>query len=171
MNTTIKPSLGSWIALMSLTLAGCSMNDTSISLNERVLYQPDPIAQISNVIDRKLAECINASLEKNNMSSLADVQHLDCSNQQIVRLEGIEQLKNLKTLNLSNNFIDNTQPLASNLKLEEVYLRDNRLRRVDELLELPKLFAIKLNGNQELACGSIPRNDQFLQIEAPRHCR
>jgi len=156
--------------ITTLTVSGCSLNDTSISLNDRVVYQPDGIAKIDHVADRKLANCINSTLEKNNMSSLADLEHLNCSHQQIVSLTGIDQLTKLKTVNLSNNFIDDVSPLSTNKKLEEIYLRDNRLRRIDEVFDLPKLFAVKLAGNHNLACSSLPTNNSYLQIERPKHC-
>lgn len=75
--------------------------------------------------------------------------YLNLDRNELVSVEGVEKLVNLKWLRLNENRLS-TLPDLSNLKsLRRIYLRDNRFTAVPETLQaLPALTDIELSGNK-----------------------
>ncbi len=120
-----------------------------------------------NLKDENLRKCVQQAVEKNRWQSTQDVTALECHNQNIASLEGIEQFNNLEKLSLYNNnltsvpaftlpklvFLNvakNKLPLLS-LKdypaLESFLAFGNQLSKL-ELANLPALKSFKANNNQ-----------------------
>ena len=69
------------------------------------------------------------------------------SNWSINNIEVISTLKALTTLNLSNNTINNTDPLASLSNLKRVYLNNNIINTFPDIKQYPKLEVLYLSNN------------------------
>jgi Leucine-rich repeat (LRR) protein len=85
-------------------------------------------------------------------TELLRISRLDASKKHIVRLDGIEHLRQLVVLNLSDNRIEDATPLQTLRKLRELDLRKNGIRslaaiRFDALAGLP-LRSLYLGHNQ-----------------------
>jgi len=85
--------------------------------------------------DRGLAEAIKTYLKKTNIDEpvtdkeLSNIKKLTATNMGIVDLSGVQLLRNLVTLDLSNNSIRNTQPLLTLPKLKEAKLLNQSLQQ------------------------------------------
>lgn len=65
----------------------------------------------------------------------------------IFSLKGIEYASNLKTLNLSNNFIEDLSPLESLTQVEDLNLTNNKIKDTSSLGKLKKLKQLSLRKN------------------------
>lgn len=87
-------------------------------------------------------------------SILERMVELDASGRGIERLEGIEQLPNLRSLDLQGNHVEDVSPLNELQRLQTLDLRDNGI--VDpadiglgSLASMPELSVLDLSGNRE----------------------
>jgi hypothetical protein len=71
------------------------------------------------------------------LNDFADsIEELDLSNNQIMKIEGLENLKNLKKLNLKNNYIKDIEGIEELKKLEKLDLSGNmEIREIPEFLD------------------------------------
>jgi Leucine-rich repeat (LRR) protein len=70
------------------------------------------------------------------------------SNNLIEKIEGLDNLFNLKKLELSNNKISNLEGLDSLLELQELYLDNNNIERLEGLDYLKKLIILHVGRNK-----------------------
>jgi hypothetical protein len=80
--------------------------------------------------DSTLKSCVAAALEASGNGHLGAIGHLACPGAGIGSLAGLEWLRNLRSLDLSNNEID----------------------AFGEVLALPRLRSVDLRGNRDLLC-------------------
>lgn len=117
--------------------------------------------------DDNLRKCVQETADKNHWQTPQDVTALECHNQGIASVEGIEQLSNLEKLSLYNNNISDFPAFKLNHltflniaknKLPNLSLKDypalenflafgNQLHTL-ELNNLPTLKTFKANNNQ-----------------------
>lgn len=117
--------------------------------------------------DENLRKCIQLTAEKNHWQTAQEIVALECHNQNIVSVNGIEQLANLEKLSLYNNNIVELPALklpklnflnVAKNKLTQLSLKDyptlesflafgNQLHTL-ELNNLPNLKTFKANNNQ-----------------------
>jgi len=102
----------------------------------------------ANVSDGGLLTCLdNATV---NMASAGELRSLDCSNNNVGSLVGIEAFVELTYLNLNNkNFVD-IGPLASLTKLEELWLEwgQSDITDLSPLANLLSLQKLAIRGSQ-----------------------
>lgn len=65
----------------------------------------------------------------------------------IFSLQGLEHATNLKSLNLSNNFIEDLKPLEKLTELEDLNLTNNKIKNPESLGKLTKLRQLVLRKN------------------------
>ena len=65
----------------------------------------------------------------------------------IFSLQGLEHATNLKSLNLSNNFIEDLKPLEKLTELEDLNLTNNKIKNPESLGKLTKLRQLVLHKN------------------------
>ncbi|AME09063.1 MULTISPECIES: leucine-rich repeat domain-containing protein [Gemella] len=65
----------------------------------------------------------------------------------IFSLKGLEYATNLKTLNLSNNFIEDLSPLENLKEIEDLNLTNNKIKDTKSLAQLKKLKQLSLRKN------------------------
>ena len=93
-------SLPRLIPLLCL-LTACA--DYRFSVNERVVYNPDPLFRAYEIPDPQLRACVAGYIEREKISSAAELRELECPNAGIVRLQGLQVFVNLGYLDLSGN--------------------------------------------------------------------
>ncbi|MFA6457299.1 MAG: leucine-rich repeat domain-containing protein [Bacteroidota bacterium] len=78
---------------------------------------------------------------------LEELDSLDLSGYEINDLDGLSHCKNLMTLDLSNNFVDDIADISSLLHLRELYLTSNRIGYIDALSFCLQLKVVDLSYN------------------------
>lgn len=107
--------------------------------------------------DPQLRLCINQQAEQQHWQSAGDITALECHNQNITTLAGIEQLSNLHSLSLYNNAIHSLGRLQLP-KLTLLNLAKNKLTELT-LGDLPELQTLYVFNNQlqQLTLKSLPK--------------
>ena len=116
--------------------------------------------------DENLQTCVQKLAQQKQWLTLAAVTEIECHNQHILTVEGIEiftqlqklslfnneiaavtalHLPNLRHLNLAKNKIESLQ-LGDTPALEELYVFNNKLKKLTLLMQ-PKLKQLKANEN------------------------
>lgn len=147
--------------LRSLIFVRCLFGLVAFSLSNLVR------AEIPQVKDPKLAQCIAQAATKYNWTKAEEVTSLVCHNKKISTLDGIEYFSSLEKLSLHKNAVEAVElPRLPNLrmlnlgrnrldelkveglpKLEQLYVFGNNLTRL-ELIDLPALILLKGNNNK-----------------------
>lgn len=129
-----------------------------------------PVAELS-FADPVLRECVLAEAARNGWTVSGDVRSLRCNNPdtpRVAALSGIGNLINLSNVDLAQNALDDTTPLASLTRLEtldlgynEISVPDlrgaslkslkldhNRLTTLDWVRDLPQLVSLSVGHNE-----------------------
>ena len=140
-----------------------------MKLNERVVYTPDPLFTNYLVPDPALHECLSATIEANKITSIGQLQELNCSFAGSASLDGLATFTALVRLKLSANAIVNLVELEKLTELRELQLDDNRVVDPVPLKRLSHLRDLDLSGNPALQCptGAFPEQ---LTVRLPEHC-
>src|SRR5690554_4069679 len=138
--------------LASVIITGCgggSSANNSAQQDSPVLSDELPVAityekiNFSAITDENLANCI-----KENEITHTGVQVLVCADKDIQSLDGIEQLSNLRVVDLNQNKIRNIQPLAKLGRLVSLDISSNDLKSLNGLDELSELYWLNVSNNQ-----------------------
>lgn len=132
-------------------LAACS-GPYTVTLNEAVVYSPNPSRVAGLLEDANLQGCVNQALLAAGSEDPAAITTLACPDAGIGSLAGIDALENLEQLDLSGNAIGNLSPLSSLDRLRVLSLRNNDIRGVTALMSLPLLRFVQLQGNDNIPC-------------------
>lgn len=143
------------LTLITLTvgcvvLASCSRK-FSVSVNQQVLYDPRP-GHVVAVADAGLQSCINVALRDGELAGASDVQILACPALEIETLDGIEQLDNLRYVDLAGNQLEHLDELRGLRRLSSVNAPDNALNDISGLLAVSSLTSAVLTGNHNIPC-------------------
>ncbi|MBC53651.1 MAG: hypothetical protein CMQ34_07430 [Gammaproteobacteria bacterium] len=178
MTTSVLPGPGVMLrvpALIALTLAllllaSCTRK-FSVSVNEQVLYDPRP-GHVVAVTDPGLQSCINVALRNGALSGADDVQTLACPALEIETLAGIEQLENLRYLDLAGNQLEHLDALRRLRRLSSVNAPNNDLNDISGLLAVPSLTSAVLTGNPRIPCQQLDALAQRLaqNLLRPTQC-
>ncbi len=107
----------------------------------------DPVQEMEGLdTDRIEDDDLEAAILNTGEDHVDDVEELEATDQDIRDLGGIEQLENLKELDLAGNRVSDVTPLAQ-MDLENLYLQDNNVSDVTPLAELDSLYTVNLEGN------------------------
>jgi len=108
---------------------------------------PERIVEIDvyEALQRELCGDMKYTLSPSDLHSLDG--ELDLSDYGIMHLDGIENLMNITSLNLSGNMIEDIRPVAVLRGLESLYLAENRISDIDTLCALNGLREIDLSFN------------------------
>ncbi|MGB0514232.1 MAG: leucine-rich repeat domain-containing protein, partial [Wenzhouxiangellaceae bacterium] len=98
-------------------------------------------------LNAPLTTCINANVKDQGMASAQELTLLDCANQGISSLDGIEDLVALQTLMLNDNPLLDLAPLALLPNLVQLDLARTRIGRIDALQNLIHLRIVDVSGN------------------------
>ncbi|MEX2333832.1 MAG: hypothetical protein WD600_06215 [Pseudohongiella sp.] len=158
------------LAVSCVLLAGCARK-FSVSVNQNVLYDPRPTHVVA-VADAGLQSCINVAMRERDMSSGSDVQIIACPTLQIETLAGIEQLDNLRYLDLADNWLEHLDELRNMTRLSSVNAPDNALNDISGLLSVTSLTSVVLSGNNAIPCDQLDALEQRLgsNLIRPQRC-
>lgn len=125
-------------------------NQYAFTLNTRELYSPPPLFSDYDLEDSALKACVQQTIADQNVREADQLGLLICSHAGVQSLVGLETFEGVEQMNLSNN----------------------RLTQVDELLLLPRLQIVQIDGNPDLQCGTLDSlAAQGVTIaSAPQHC-
>jgi hypothetical protein len=158
------------VLVFLLCLSGCgSLKDYDVTLNDRVVYTPRPLAVDAAITDPALAACIAQTLKDQNLSSPTQLQALICTSAGITSLQGIEIYSAIARLKLSGNKLTDVTALQPLAALDDLWLDDNALVDVSVLEALTGLSRLNLAGNPALDCISA-RTLPIRALTLPEHC-
>ncbi|MCJ8268313.1 MAG: hypothetical protein MJK04_02820, partial [Psychrosphaera sp.] len=114
------------------------------------MYDPalDPLIIDQSFTDSKLAACVVQNANDNNWGLVKDMVTLDCSNQNISQLDGIAKLTALTELRLSTNQVSDISSLANLTALKTLALDNNQISDTTVLANLTGLTSLTLDNNQ-----------------------
>lgn len=158
------------LLLCCVLLASCSRK-FSVSVNQQVLYDPRP-GHVVAVADAGLQSCINVALRDDAITGGDDVQIIACPTLQIETLAGIEQLTNLRYLDLTGNRLEHLDELRNMRRLSSVNAPNNVLNDISGLLTVPSLTSAVLTGNHRIPCRQLDTLGQRLgqNLIRPAQC-
>ena len=150
-------------------LAACS--DFDVKVNERRVYNTQPLFEGFDIPDEALKSCVSEAIASGRISSAAQLKELNCRGMGIVDLAGIGTFTGLERLRLSENSISNLTALTPLSSLQELYLDRNQVVDPVPLFDLLSLRVLDLARNGELKCPSSISLLRAQEITLPRHCR
>ena len=135
--------------LLALLLTACGSYDFTV--NDRVVYTPDPLFTDFQVPDKALRECLREAINDQKATSANALSSLSCSEAGIETLAGLSTFTELEQLTLSSN--------------------NNQIIEAVPLYQLPTLRLVDLSSNPHLLCpvsGSLMR---VSDVTLPSHCQ
>lgn len=162
-----KPLL---ILFSLLLLSACGQY--SFSVNENLVYSPPLLFADFQVEDIALQDCIKQTIKDQKITKPDLLEKLNCSSAGIRLLEGIEQFKAIKQLDLSDNSISDIQSLSSLESLHTLYLSNNQLSNITQLFSITTLKVLHINKNDAINCKELKTLTRQWQgvVEQPEHC-
>jgi Leucine-rich repeat (LRR) protein len=154
-----------------LSFTGCGRK-FSVSVNEQMLYDPRPSSALVVVADAGLQSCINVLVRDRQITEVSQIQVLACPMLEIRSLTGIDQLINLRFLDLAGNELVNLDGLANARSLSSVNTPDNRLQDISAILQIPTLSSAVMTGNLLIPCSQLAQLQSKLanNLLAPDSC-
>ena len=98
--------------------------------------------------DTALQACIRQTAQDINAQFLVQITQLECNNQGISTIDGIEQLTNLRELHLSQNNLTEITPLQNLTLLKKVLLGQNQITNIQPLTSSANMQELRLDDNQ-----------------------
>ena len=97
------------------------------------------------------SNCVIKEIGLTKGSNLANnLQSLTLNNNKLTSLSGLKYAKNITTLNLSNNLLQNTFTYVDDDEESETYGKNVTVKTCDYIASLPNLKAVYLGGNSDL---------------------
>lgn len=162
-------SISSLGCLLALLVGACSTYDFTV--NDRVVYTPDPLFTDFEVPDQALKECIRQAINANKVTVASELSSLACSSAGIESLAGLATFSEIEQLTLSSNNITDISELSALTVLQVLYLDNNQVIDPVPLYQLPALTLVDLSANPGLRC---PASGSLLRVATvvlPGHCR
>ncbi|MEM9253974.1 MAG: hypothetical protein AAGA91_00920 [Pseudomonadota bacterium] len=153
--------------LAPIALGACQGYDFTV--NDRVVYTPDPLFNDYVISDTALAGCVAQAIEDAKVTQAGQLQSLNCSHAGIENLDGLATFGNLAILRLSSNKIRNLVELGQLVVLRELYMEDNRIIDPVPVFDLP-LSYLDLKGNPQLQCPGAGKLAHITTVMLPKHC-
>ncbi|PDY13670.1 internalin [Bacillus cereus] len=122
-------------------------NIENLSLRNNKISDVSPLSQMKKI---KILDLNSNDIKDiTPLFTVTSLRTLTLANNQIsnANLAGIEQLKNVKNLSLSNNGLTNIEHITSMKKLVELDLSKNELKNIEPLLRLSTVQSLNLEEN------------------------
>lgn len=158
-------------ALSAMLLSACS--GYSVSINDNPVYNPPSLFTDFRLVDGALHDCIQQTIEDQQITEASQLTQINCSSAGIDTLEGLSAFPALRAISLNDNGITDLSHLKPLSRLEILLLEDNDIRSAEPLLALLRLEELDLSGNPNLACGDARqlRDNSEGEVVLPEHCR
>tara|TARA_R110002167_G_scaffold110677_2_gene281373 strand:- start:14586 stop:15101 length:516 start_codon:yes stop_codon:yes gene_type:complete len=159
------------LLLLLLTITACSQR-FAVSVNNQTLIDPRPNATAYRFADPGLQGCVNFALQQPN-AEIETITVLSCSGWEIESIEGIQTLRALQFVDISNNRINSLAPLSQLRRLSSISATDNRIRDIEPLIAMDTLTSALLTGNPNIPCDQLTSLGQRLgdNLRRPNSCR
>lgn len=168
--THIKPvillSIKAAIICSVSLIISCSYE---VNLNKHTLYTPPVVFNDYNLADTGLNKCIQDTIQEANITNAAQLTTLQCPNNSITSLHGIEVFEQLRTLGLNNNNIHSISPLSALTHLTHLDLAENQITSVKPLNKLNALIFVDLRKNPLKNCNELIQKT-IKQLTLPKDC-
>jgi Leucine-rich repeat (LRR) protein len=177
MNSCSLPKLNKFTNLCAIYAAllatGCSY---SVSLNDRVIYDPPGLFKDYQIADRTLAQCVEQHVVDKKITDPRQLTRLDCSHGGIVSLAGLESFSAIEELNLANNQLTDLTPLSKLSHLRVLILRENPISSIAPLLALLQLQQLDIDETAISDCRDVQQLENNLagsdySLQKPPACR
>ena len=142
-----------------ISISACSQNYT-VSVNNQAVFDPTGRLFNGDLADPDLQGCVNIAMQQQNLQNAELLRVLSCGSSEVETVEAIEQLTQLRFLDLSNNFIRDISPLQGLRSLGGLNLMNNEITDISPLLNMANLASLNLVGNNDIPC------QQLLTLEA-----
>lgn len=124
---------------------------TSKANNQGVSYVDSPNVSLNNtIIENAIRLALGRPQGALTQVDLLSIKTLSLSNKGLNDLSGIEYLKNIEELYLDNNNLEKIDHLSSLSKLRILHLQRNFISDISPLANLTNLEELSLNGNRVL---------------------
>lgn len=138
------------------TIDGYYLNENGAWVQNRnninTTYNQNSNSQVINFVDKNFEQVIRNKIGKPTgdlyKSDVEKITNLNALDKNIKDISGIENLVNLKTLQLPKNQIKDISSLKGLTNLKDLYLGSNQIKDISVLKELTNLQNIELSGNQ-----------------------
>lgn len=157
------------LCLPVLLITACGSYDFTV--NNRVVYTPDPLFTDFSVADKALRECLRDAINDQKASNANELSSLSCSQAGIETLAGLSTFTELEQLTLSSNNIVDISELAALTVLQVLYLDNNQIIDAVPLYQLPTLRLVDLSSNPHLLCPTSGGLLRVSEVTLPSHCR
>ncbi|MEM8661257.1 MAG: hypothetical protein AAGF35_10260 [Pseudomonadota bacterium] len=155
--------------LVIMLICGCSNYDFTV--NDRVIYTPEPLFSDFSVADSALRDCLREAINDQKATSASDLSSLSCVQAGVESLAGLSTFTELESVTLSSNNIVDISPLGALTILQVAYLDNNKIIDAVPLYDLPALQLVDLTANPHLLCPDISSLLRVDDVRLPEHCR
>lgn len=160
------------VAVALIFLPACSQNYT-VSVNNQALFDPTGRLFNGDLADPDLQGCVNIAMQQQNTQNAETLSVLSCGNSEVDTLDNIEQLSQLRFLDLNNNSIRDLSPLLGLRSLGGLNLMNNAIVEISPLLNMGSLASVNLVGNDNIPCAQLISLEARLgsNLSKPTNCR
>lgn len=160
------------VAALLISISACSQNYT-VSVNNQAVFDPTGRLFNGDLADPDLQGCVNIAMQQQNLQNAELLRVLSCGSSEVETVEAIEQLAQLRFLDLSNNFIREVSPLQGLRLLGGLNLMNNEITDIGPLLNMTNLASVNLVGNNNIPCQQLLTLEQRLgsNLSRPDSCR
>lgn len=104
----------------------------------------------NSYLERCVRNYLNATRWPIACSYASTVTQIKCDDERITSLEGIQQFKNLKILDMGEQgtLVDDLMPLRNLKELQRLEIPNSNITNIEYITRLPRLTALNLKGNQ-----------------------
>jgi len=130
------------VSILTVFVSACAQY--RVTLNEKALYDKPPVFTAYQIGDSALSDCVAQSIEDQQASNAGQLATLNCSDNDIQSLAGLQIFTQLQRLDLSNNKLSDVAPLQQMPALTHIDLRGN------ERLNCTQAKAVESNSNVQI---------------------
>ena len=149
------------------TVTACS-TQFAVTVNEQTVYDPRLQEGSVAVTDANLQGCINLTLRQQRIADARELTVISCASSEVVSLNGLSQLEQLRFIDLADNQVSDLLPLSRLTRLSGLSIPNNRIRDISPLFDMQSLTAVILTGNNEIPCGQLDLLEEKLQSNLTR---
>lgn len=149
-----------------LLIISCSYE---VNLNKHTLYTPPTLFNDYYLADSKLKTCVQDTIKEANITTASQLTTLQCPNNNITSLHGIQVFEQLRTLGLNKNKIHDISSLATLTNLINLDLAENQITTATALHKLKALTFVDLRKNPLINCNELTQKT-IKQLILPEEC-
>ena len=160
------------VASLLLFASACSQNYT-VSVNNQAVFDPTGRLFNAELADPDLQGCVNIAMQQQSTQNAGLLRVLSCGHSEVETLGSIEQLTQLRFLDLNNNLIRDVSPLIGLRLLGGLNLMNNSVLDISPLLNMTNLASVNLVGNDNIPCQQLLSLEERLgsNLTRPVRCR